>query len=47
MSSPKSVIIGGKCVCAYSIFAECVSGTGFVASLMAGLNIVPIMENSL
>ncbi len=47
MSSPKSVIIGGKCVCAYSIFAECVSGTGFVASLTAGLNIVPIMENSL
>ncbi len=29
MSSPNSVTIGGKYVCAYSIFAECVSGTGF------------------
>ncbi len=46
VSSPNSVTIGGKCVCAYSIFAECVSGTGFVASLTAGLNIVPITENS-
>ncbi len=46
VSSPNSVTIGGKCVCAYSIFADCVSGTGFVASLTAGLNIVLIMENS-
>ncbi len=46
VSSPNSVTIGGKYVCAYSIFAECVSGTGFVASLTAGLNIVPITENS-
>ncbi len=46
MSSPNSFTIGGKCVCAYSISAECVSGTGFVASLTAGLNIVPITENS-
>ncbi len=46
VSSPNSVTIGGKCVCAYSIFAECVSGTGFIASLTAGLNIVPITENS-
>ncbi len=45
MSPPSSVAIGGNCVCVPSSLVCIVQGRLLVASLTAGLNIVPIMEN--
>ncbi len=44
-NSPSSIIIGGNCVCVCSILLVCNLYWLLVASLTAGLNIVPIKEN--